>query len=56
MTAAEVKYKKTGIDWMPEVPEHWEVMRLKLIADVKFSTVDKHSHIGEKKVKLCNYQ
>lgn len=31
MMVAHVKYKKTGLDWMPEVPEHWEVVRLKAI-------------------------
>jgi type I restriction enzyme, S subunit len=55
MMVAEVKYKKTGIDWMPEVPEHWEVRRLKFLAEVIFSTVDKHSHKEEKQVRLCNY-
>jgi restriction endonuclease S subunit len=24
--------KETGIDWMPEVPEHWEIRRLKTLA------------------------
>ncbi len=38
-----------------EIPEHWEVRRLKYIANVAFSTVDKHSYKGEKEVKLCNY-
>lgn len=31
MIAVAMKYKKTGIDWMPEVPEHWEVRRMKNI-------------------------
>lgn len=31
MIAAEVKYKKTGIDWMPVVPEHWELRKLKFL-------------------------
>ncbi|MEO5354526.1 MAG: restriction endonuclease subunit S [Magnetococcus sp. XQGC-1] len=26
--------KPTGIDWMPEIPAHWEVQRLKNVADV----------------------
>ncbi|NLT50345.1 MAG: restriction endonuclease subunit S [Ignavibacteria bacterium] len=24
----KITYKKTDLDWMPEVPEHWEIMRL----------------------------
>ena len=47
--------KPTGIDWMPEVPVHWEVKRLKQLSDVLFSNVDKHSHEGETPVWLCNY-
>lgn len=34
MLTAEVKYKKTGLDWMPEVPEHWEVRRTKNIGNI----------------------
>lgn len=26
-------FKKTGIDWMPEMPEHWEVRRIKSFCD-----------------------
>ncbi|MDZ4705066.1 MAG: hypothetical protein SH848_14120 [Saprospiraceae bacterium] len=55
MMAAEFKYKKMGIDWMAEVPEHGEMRRLKYIADVKFSTVEKHSLKEEKNqaLQLC---
>lgn len=28
MIAAEIKYKKTGIDWIPEVPEHWKLWKV----------------------------
>lgn len=34
MIAAEVKYKKTGIDYIPEIPENWKIVRLKNLADV----------------------
>ncbi len=33
MIDTEIKYKKTGLDWMPEVPEHWETRRLKSFID-----------------------
>lgn len=46
------KMKKTILG---EIPEHWELRRLKFLADVRFSTVDKHSHKEEKQVRLCNY-
>lgn len=34
MIAAEVKYKKTGNEWVPEIPEHWEFRRLKNFAEI----------------------
>lgn len=47
-----VKMKETVLG---DIPEHWEVRRLKFLAEVNFSTVDKHSHKEEKPVRLCNY-
>ena len=52
---ASVKLKPSGIEWLGEVPEHWEVVLLKHIADVRFSGVDKHSRDDETPVRLCNY-
>ncbi|TVR84193.1 MAG: hypothetical protein EA412_00515 [Chitinophagaceae bacterium] len=49
------KYKNSGIPWLGEIPEHWEVRKLKYLADCFPSNVDKHSKEGEKKVRLCNY-
>lgn len=49
------KLRPSGIDWLGEVPEHWDVAVLKHIADVRFSGVDKHSHEHEIPVRLCNY-
>jgi len=48
----KTKMKETVLG---EIPEHWKVRRLKFIAEVNFSTVDKHSHKEEKQVRLCNY-
>jgi type I restriction enzyme, S subunit len=47
--------KPTGLDWMPEVPEHWEMKLLKQVSKVRLSGVDKHSIEGEQPVLLCNY-
>lgn len=38
MIAAEVKYKKTGIEWIPEIPAHWEVRRLKQFSKIETGT------------------
>lgn len=48
----DVKMKESVLN---KIPEHWEVRRLKFLAEVNFSTVDKHSHKEEKQVRLCNY-
>ena len=43
MITAEIKYKKTGIDWMPEVPEHWDVVRLKNVSKIVSGATPKSS-------------
>ena len=43
MIAAQVKYKKTGIDWMQIVPEHWQLIRVKNL----FNEIDKRSVTGK---------
>eukprot|EP01037_Dinobryon_pediforme_P005928 gene5928-5997_t len=53
--AAYPAYKTSGIEWLGDVPEHWEVRRLKRACDVFPSNVDKKSQDGEPFVKLCNY-
>jgi type I restriction enzyme S subunit len=50
-----LKYKASGVEWLGEVPEHWEVRRLKQACTATPSNVDKKSHEGEKQVRLCNY-
>jgi type I restriction enzyme S subunit len=50
-----VRLKDSGVEWLGEVPGHWEVTLIKHIADVRFSGVDKHSHDDETPVRLCNY-
>jgi type I restriction enzyme S subunit len=48
-------YKPSGMDWVGDIPEKWEVHRLKHIASVQFSSVDKHTKEDEAPVRLCNY-
>lgn len=50
-----VKLKPSGIEWLGEVPEHWEVQRLKNIADVvlgKMLTMEAKDRDGEFKPYL----
>ncbi len=48
-------YKPSGVEWLGEVPEHWEVRRLRSIAETRVSNVDKHMKEDEQPVRLCNY-
>ena len=48
-------YKESGVQWLGKIPAHWDVRRLKTIASVRLSNVDKHSEEGQVAVKLCNY-
>jgi len=50
-----VKMKDSGVEWLGEVPEHWEVMKLKFIAHTQPSNIDKKSKENEANVLLCNY-
>ena len=48
-------YKPSGVPWLGEVPEHWEVRRLRNVIDMRVSNVDKHLKEDEEPVRLCNY-
>ena len=48
-------YKPSGVGWLGEVPAHWEVRRLRNVADMRVSNVDKHVRENERSVQLCNY-
>ncbi len=48
-------YRDSGIEWLGEVPEHWEVKRLKTAARYWISNVDKVPSEDELPVRLCNY-
>lgn len=48
-------FRATGIDWIPNVPTHWEVQRLRNVVDMRVSSVDKHVKEEEEPVRLCNY-
>ena len=48
-------YKPSGVPWLGGVPAHWHVRRLKTLAEMRVSNVDKHTKDGEFPVRLCNY-
>ena len=47
--------KNSGVPWLGEVPEHWEVRRLRNTSAMRVSNVDKHTKDDEHPVRLCNY-
>lgn len=48
-------YKNSEIEWLGEIPEHWNATKVKKEFRVIPSNVDKKSHDDEEEVKLCNY-
>lgn len=47
--------KPSGIAWLGDIPVGWEVKRLKFVATIHASNVDKQSYEDEQEVLLCNY-
>ncbi len=50
-----VKLKPSGVPWLGDVPEGWKVKRLRNIAELRVSNIDKKSFENERPVRLCNY-
>ena len=47
--------KDSGVEWFGEVPAHWEVQRIRTIAELRVSNVDKHTKKEELPIRLSNY-
>lgn len=50
-----VSMKDSGVEWLGEIPEHWEVAKLKYNATISFSSVDRHEYKEEMNVSICHY-
>ena len=48
-------YRDSGVEWLGPVPAHWPLRRLKYLAAIRPSNVDKHSVEGQTEIRLCNY-
>lgn len=48
-------YKDSGIAWLGEVPEHWEIKKARNIGEFNGSTVDKKIDESQQKVRLVNF-
>lgn len=49
------EYKDSGIEWLGALPKTWSLKKLKFLAQVIPSNVDKKTTEGELPVLLCNY-
>ena len=49
------EYKESSVEWIGGIPKDWRVKRLKYIAKIVASYVDKHINPDEIQVNLCNY-
>ena len=47
--------KPSHVEWLGDVPAQWEVKRLRQIAEMLVSNIDKHTNSSEEAVRLCNY-
>jgi type I restriction enzyme S subunit len=50
-----VRLKPSGLDQLGDVPEHWEMRKVKQVAQLLVSNVDKISLADETPIRLCNY-
>jgi len=49
------KYKDSEVEWLGKIPAHWKAKKLKFVATVQPSNVDKKTLDDEDPVLLCNY-
>lgn len=49
------KMKDSGIEWIGEIPEEWEVVKLKYLGEFSSSGIDKKINENEKLIKIVNY-
>ena len=49
------EYEESGVEWIGEIPQGWKTCKLKMLAKVRFSNIDKKTNDGELPVFLCNY-
>ena len=50
-----VPLKPSAIPQIDEIPTQWNARRLRRLANIRFSNVDKHTQDDEIPVELCNY-
>ncbi|CAM4171463.1 restriction endonuclease subunit S [Gillisia hiemivivida] len=48
-------YKDSGVEWLREIPEHWEVIKLRNIGVFSASGIDKYIKNNESIIKIINF-
>jgi type I restriction enzyme S subunit len=48
-------YKDSGVEWIGEIPSHWECIRLGMLGTFSSSGIDKKSNEDEVSVRMVNY-
>lgn len=48
----QVKMKDSGVEWLGEVPEHWDVSRLKFVADVQTGIAKGKDNSGKSTISV----
>ena len=48
-------YQPSGKRWLHDAPDHLTIRRIRTVAEMRVSNVDKHTREGEIPVRLCNY-
>ena len=49
------EYKDSGVEWIGEIPNHWDQIRIKYVSDFRLSSVDRHVNKEEIVVSICHY-
>ena len=49
------KYKASGVEWLGEIPEHWNIIRLGFLGEFSASGIDKFTKKSESLVKIINF-
>lgn len=55
MQSKTITYKNTNNDFVPLIPDHWEILKAKNLGVFQGSTVDKKIVKGEKPVRMVNF-
>lgn len=48
-------YKPSGVEWLGDIPQHWEVKKLGFLGQFSASGIDKYIKPNESKVKIINF-